>query len=103
MSIAHLNGAPPVLPAGGTNGSVYQFGGFQGACIFFASDQESVFGSSLISLGWIDRGDPAGFGYPDSLALYCAYGKDATAAIELPPFHDFSDGSLGIHHGICTL
>lgn len=82
-----------------TDGGVYQFGGFQGVCVFIASDQESVWGSSLASLGWIHRGNPAGFGFPDhQLALYCQYGADATAGIELPPFDD-----EGMHHGLCTL
>ncbi|EJK59261.1 hypothetical protein THAOC_20542, partial [Thalassiosira oceanica] len=74
-----------------------------GICIFFSSDQQDEWGPSLESHDWIYQGLPAGFGYPNQLALYCQYETGANAAdIQLPPFHDFSDDALGIHHGICT-
>ena len=75
-----------------------------GVCVFIAGHQRSVFGGSLLtSLGWIYLGEPAGFGYPNQLSLYCQYN---VASAELPPFHDFTvgnpDATWGIHHGFCT-
>ena len=84
-------------------------GGFQGVCVFFASHHHDEWGPSLTSLGWVDRGNPAGFGYPNQLALYCRYEMNAATAadIQLPPFHDFTadnpDATWGINHGLCTL
>lgn len=98
VSIAHLIGSSPVMWDDTSDGEIYQIGGFQGMCIFISSDQQDEWGGSLVSLGWIDRGLPAGFGYPDQLALYCQYGVDAVTGIELPAFV-----SSGIHHGLCTL
>ncbi|EJK63323.1 hypothetical protein THAOC_16025, partial [Thalassiosira oceanica] len=74
-----------------------------GVCVFIAGHQRDQWGPDLESLGWIDEGDPDGFGYPNQLALYCQYN---VASARLPPFHDFtiedSDASWGIHHGLCT-
>ncbi|EJK48238.1 hypothetical protein THAOC_32983, partial [Thalassiosira oceanica] len=108
VSIARLYGALPIMWDDSIDGGIYQVGGSQGICIFFAQTQQGEWASSLTSFGWIDRGHPAGFGHPNQLALYCLYELDAAADIQLPAFSGFGDiqlppfSSLGIHHGLCT-